>query len=37
MARAGGKRHPAMVFMLVLLIAAVVCFVVGYFVGRWLI
>jgi len=32
-----GKRHPAIVFIIVLLVVAVVCFAVGYIVGRLLI
>jgi len=33
----GGKRHPAIVVTLVLLITAVVFFTVGYLLGRLLI
>jgi hypothetical protein len=32
-----GKRHPAIVFIVVLLVVAVVCFGIGYIVGRLLI
>lgn len=36
MAAGSHKRHPALVFALVLLIVAVVFFGIGYFVGRLL-